>query len=82
MLIQVEALTSKCDISRLFESCCRIPNYAKENLRRVLVRQSIGLYFSDFLRLFTIHIISELSTFSRTRSFLSQDSDSIYLLHT
>ena len=40
-----------------------------ENLCGALVRQSIGLYLSDFLRLFTIHTISELSTFNRSRFF-------------
>ena len=45
--------------------------------------QSIGLYLSVILRLFTIHTISELSTFKRSRSqvlsLLLQDNDSIYL---
>ena len=41
--------------------CCRILHCVKENLCGAPVRQSIGLYLSDFLRLFTIHTISELS---------------------
>ena len=48
--------------------CRRILLYVKENLCGVLVRQSVGLIDSDFLRLFTIS------------NLLFQDSDSIYLL--
>ena len=42
----------------------RILYCVKENLCGALVRQSIGLYLSDFLRLFTIHTTSELSIFN------------------
>ena len=41
----------------------------EENLGGALVRQSIGLYLSDFLRLFTMHTISKLSTFSHSQIF-------------
>ena len=40
--------------------CCRILHGVRENLCGVLVRQSIGQYLSDFLRLFAIATISEL----------------------
>ena len=62
--------------------CRRILYCVKENLCGVLVRQSIWLYLSYFLRLSTIHTISELSTFKRSRvsRLLLHDSDSIYLL--
>ena len=49
--------------------CCRILHCVKENLFGALVRQSIGLYLSYFLRLLTTHIISELSTFNRSPIF-------------
>ena len=39
--------------------CCRILHCVKENLWGALVRQSIGLHLSNFLRLFIIHTISE-----------------------
>ena len=41
----------------------------KVNLGGALVRQSIGLHLSDFLRLFTMHTISELSTFNHSQIF-------------
>ena len=41
---------------------------SKISAKRSLVRQCIGMYLSDFLHLFTIHKISELSTFNRSRS--------------
>ena len=43
-------------------------------LRKIsaLLRQSIGLYLSDFLRLFTIYTISELFTFKRSRSSVTR----------
>ena len=49
--------------------CYRILPRVKENLYGALAPQSIGLYLSDFLRLFTIHTISELSTISRSSIF-------------
>ena len=45
----------------------RILHCVKENLCGALVRKSIGMYLSDFLRLFTIHTISELSTSNRSQ---------------
>ena len=47
--------------------CCRILHCDREDL-----------YLSDFLRLFTIDTISELST-SNDLDLLLQDNDSIYL---
>ena len=49
--------------------CCRILYCVKENLCGALLGQSIGLCLSDFLRLFTIHTISELPTFNRPQIF-------------
>ena len=52
--------------------CCRILHCDRENLCGALVQQSIELYLSDFLRLFTIDTISELSTFKRSRSSVTR----------
>ena len=49
--------------------CYRILPCVKENLYGALALQSIGLYLSDFLRLFTIRTISELSTIIRSSTF-------------
>ena len=50
-----------------FQHCVVEFSTTKENLCGAPVRQSKGLYLSDFLRLFTIHTISELSTLKRSQ---------------
>ena len=76
---QKQALSSSplC-VDVLVKKCCKI-QCVKENFYGALVRQSIGMYLSDFLRLFTIHTILELSTFNRL-DVQRKDSDSIYML--